>query len=111
MEAMPSCTAQTEEGWFNCLKNECDVELDTEPSTMAVVLVAIFLDIDGKAKSLRGHNKLNVGDRITMDQVQDEDGSSSHYRVEMEQPATCNQDCALPSIAMKSSRGTITSNC
>ncbi|KAK8617824.1 hypothetical protein V6N13_080729 [Hibiscus sabdariffa] len=43
---MPSCTAQTEEGWFNCLKNECDVELDTEPSTMAVVLVAIFLDID-----------------------------------------------------------------
>ncbi|KAK8516636.1 hypothetical protein V6N12_049358 [Hibiscus sabdariffa] len=103
MEAMPSCTAQTEEGWFNCLKNECDVELDTEPSTMAVVLVAIFLDIDGKAKSLRG--------QITMDQVQDEDGSSSHYRVEMEQPATCNQDCALPSIAMKSSRGTITSNC
>ncbi|GMJ08251.1 hypothetical protein HRI_004494300 [Hibiscus trionum] len=41
-------------------------------------------------------NKLNAGDRINMYKVQDDDGSFSHYRVEMDQPAASNQDRALP---------------
>ncbi|KAK8613797.1 hypothetical protein V6N13_101553 [Hibiscus sabdariffa] len=45
-------------------------------------------------------NKLNVGDRITMYKVQDEDGNSSHYMVEMEHPAATNQDRALPFPAL-----------
>ncbi|KAK8516635.1 hypothetical protein V6N13_080728 [Hibiscus sabdariffa] len=46
----------------------------------------------GWRKFVAGNN-LKVGDRITMYKVQDEDGRSSHYRLEleMEQPATSNQ--------------------
>ncbi|KAK8613791.1 hypothetical protein V6N13_101547 [Hibiscus sabdariffa] len=50
-------------------------------------------------------NKLNVGDRITLYKVQDGDGSSSHYRVEIEQPATSNQDCTFPSPTLPLNHG------
>ncbi|KAK8613792.1 hypothetical protein V6N13_101548 [Hibiscus sabdariffa] len=50
-------------------------------------------------------NKLNVGDRITMYKVQDEDGGSSHYRVEIEQPTTSNQDCTFPSPTLSLNQG------
>ncbi|KAL4348680.1 hypothetical protein GQ457_17G001560 [Hibiscus cannabinus] len=40
-----------------------------------------------------------------MYKVQDEDGRSSHYMVEIEQPATSNQDCIFPSPALSLNHG------
>ncbi|GMJ03640.1 hypothetical protein HRI_004033200 [Hibiscus trionum] len=41
-------------------------------------------------------NNLNVGARISMHKVQDEDGSSSHYRVELEKPCSKEDETTAP---------------